>query len=410
MDESVGSTVGAMPILEYELPSVPDEVLEEPFSFYETLRDMPPTEIATNMWFLSRYEDVEWASLHPALFSSEGGNKWAEGAIGTILFAADPPDHTRHRKIAVHAFSARRTATQQEGRIREVVRELIDEFVDAGHADIGAAFATPLPTRIIAEILGMGAEAGAVFKRWADGLLRPLIVYASTGEFSEDERVIWKANYEEVAKFFRTMIAERRAAPTDDVLSAMICAEVEPPPTDEEVLSLVTHLIIAGHETTTNMLGSGVYLLAQFPDVQAQLRAHPELMSGAVEEMLRLESPVQNLFRTTNEDVEIGGVTIPGGSMVILSWASANRDSGHFENPDAMDPERDNAAAHLSFGKGIHACLGAALARTEGRIAFEELLLRLDNIQLAGESVHRKDSGMVFRGFQKLDITFDKRS
>lgn len=410
MTKTAQNTVGAVPIREYELPSVPDEVLEAPFAFYTALRDMPPTEIAANMWFLSRYEDVEWAALHPELFSSAGGNKWAEGAIGNILFAADPPDHTRHRKIATHAFSARRTATEQEPRIREVVSELIDGFIDEGRVDIGEVFATPLPTRIIAEILGMGTDAGPLFKRWADGLLRPLIVYASTGEFSDQERESWKANYDEVARYFRDLLAERRENPRDDVLTAMLTAPIEPPPTDDEVLSLVTHLIIAGHETTTNMLGSGVYLLAQFPEVQDRLRSQPELMAGAVEEMLRLESPVQNLFRTTNQDIEVGGVVIPGGSMVVLSWASANRDPSHFGTPDVLDPESSNAAAHMAFGKGIHACLGAALARTEGRVAFEELLRRTVNIRLAGEPVHRKDSGMVFRGFQQLEVTFDKRS
>lgn len=409
MAEMTDATVGAVPIREYELPSVPDEVLEEPYSFYTMLRDMPPTEIASNVWILTRFEDVEWAALHPDLFSSEGGNSWAEGAIGTILFAADPPDHTRHRKIATQAFSARRTAVQQEARIREVVNGLIDDFIDLGRVDIVDAFATPLPTRIIAEILGMGGEAGAQFKVWADGLLRPLIVYASTGEFPDTERAAWKANYGEVSAYFRALLDERRANPRDDVLSTMLGADVDPAPTDDEVLSLVTHLIIAGHETTTNMLGSGVYLLAQLPEMQERLRANPELMPGAVEEILRLESPVGNLFRTTNQDVEIGGVVIPGGSMVVLSWASANRDPSHFENADQLDPERTNAAAHMSFGKGIHACLGAALARTEGRIAFEELLRRTDRIRLATEPEHRKDSGMVFRGFQHLEIAFDKR-
>lgn len=409
MTETTDTTVGAVPIREYELPSVPDEVLEEPFSFYTMLRDMPPTEIASNMWILTRFEDVEWAALHPEMFSSAGGNSWAEGAIGNILFAADPPDHTRHRKIATQAFSARRTAVQQEARIREVVNELIDDFIDLGRVDIVEAFANPLPTRIIAEILGMGGDAGAQFKVWADGLLRPLIVFASTGEFSDAERELWKANYEEVAAYFHALLDERRANPRDDVLSTMLGADIDPPPTDDEVLSLVTHLIIAGHETTTNMLGSGVYLLAQLPEVQDRLRANPELMPGAVEEILRLESPVQNLFRTTNQDVEVGGVVIPGGSMVVLSWASANRDPSHFENSEQFDPKRTNAAAHMSFGKGIHACLGAALARTEGRIAFEELLRRTDRIHLAAQPEHRKDSGVVFRGFQHLEIEFDKR-
>lgn len=397
---------------EYELPMVPDEVLEEPFLFYGQLRESPPMEISKNLWILTRIEDVEWAALHPELLSSSGGNRWAQGAIGEILFAADPPDHTRHRKITLHAFSARRTAIEQEPRIVEIVTELIDGFIDDGVVDIAEELAVPLPTRIVAEILGMGREEGVLFKRWADGLLRPLIMYASTGEFSDEERAAWQENHQEVDEYFRAKLAERRAHPEDDVLTAMLNADVEPAPSDDEVLSLVMHLIIAGHETTTNMLASAALLMARMPEVQDRLRAHPELINGAIEEILRLESPVQNLFRTTNCDIEVGGAKIPVGSMVVLSWASANRDPSHFSHPEEFDPERENAAAHLAFGKGIHSCLGAALARTEGRVALAEVLRRMDNIRVAPgyEPMHRYDSGMVFRGLEHLQITFDKRA
>jgi cytochrome P450 len=391
----------------FEMPSLPPEVIEDPYPFYEALRQQPPVEVANNLWFVARFDDVEFVALHHEIFSSERGHAFAAAAIGTVLFSADPPAHTRHRKIALAGFSARRTAIAMEQRIREITNELIDSFFAQGRIDFVSAFAAPLPVRVIAECLGLPSSEYATFQRWADNLVLPLIEMGQGRNFEGDVRDAWEKNIEEYQGYFVPQLEERLANPRDDVMSAMLTADVgaESPPSVEEVLHLVSHLIIAGHETTTQLLGSGMYLILRVPGVYEQLRTTPALIPKAVEEILRLESPVQNLFRVATRDVEVGGVTIPEGAFVVASWASANRDEAHFrERPATLDLEREDAVTHMAFGKGIHHCIGAPLARVEANIAFTQLLERLPSPRIPDEQEfrHRQDVGMIFRGFEEL--------
>lgn len=396
----------------FELPTLPPEVIEDPYPFYEFLRQQPPVEVSGNLWFISRFDDVEFVALHSDIFSSARGHAFVQAVLGSRLFSADPPEHTRHRKIALAGFSARRTAIAMEDRIGEITNELIDSFIDDGRVEFVREFAAPLPIRVIAEILGLPSTEWKTFRHWAETLVLPLIEMGQGRNFEGETREVWEENIREYESYFIPELEDRLAHPRDDVLSAMFAADVgdESPPSVAEVLSLVSHLIIAGHETTTQLLGSGLFLTLTVPDLYQQLRSTPALIPKAVEEFLRLQSPVQNLFRVTTRDVEVGGITIPEGAMVVASWASANRDERQFSDPDTLDLERDEAVTHMAFGKGIHHCIGAPLARVEARIAFTELLERLPEPRLAsGQSFsHRHDVGMIFRGFEELWIEWAK--
>lgn len=340
---------------------------------YRILRDHHPVyrNEERGSWALTRYEDVRAAATDDWLFSSE------QTSISTgllpMLVNLDPPRHDQLRNLLSKAFTPRRIANL-EAEIRRIARELVDPIAASGSGDVLRGLASPLPSRVIGSLIGIPSERREAFVEWTDALV-------SADPHKENTGDLFPAIYGE----FEKLLAERRAEPQDDLMSALVAAEIDGQHlSQEELLGFCALLVIAGNDTTTNLIANGAVLLAQNPDQRAEIVAHPALLGGAIEEMLRVETPVQALPRIATSKTELHGVTIPAGDEVSLVWGAANRDERRFDDPDRFDIHRRNNQ-HLAFGHGKHFCMGANLARLEARIAFEELLLRMPSYELEEE-------------------------
>lgn len=322
------------------------------------------------------------------------------------LLTADPPDHTRFRKLVNLAFSMKRVDAL-EGHMRRLVDRLIDGFAERGECEFVREFAIPLPVQLIAEQIGIDATDFATVKRWSDAFADRL------GGMISRERELECAH--EVVEFQHAMkakIDERRAALRDDLLSDLVNARVdgERPLDDAELMSILQQLMVAGNETTTASLAGGLVHLIRNPDQAAKVRADPSLIPNLVEEVLRLESPTAGLWRVVKRDTELAGVPVAAGTMLLLRFAAANRDPEKFENPDAFDVTRKNARAHVAFGRGIHMCVGNMLSRKELAVAFARLLERLEDIEIADEAALTYPPNMLLRGLSALPIRFRVRA
>ncbi|GAA3447545.1 cytochrome P450 family protein [Planomonospora venezuelensis] len=333
----------------------------------------------------------------PDLFRElAGGNP----ALAENLLSTDPPDHTRLRRLVSRAFTARRVESLRP-RIQEITDRLIDTMAARGRADLLDDFAFPLPITVICELLGVPAGDRDDFRVWSATLVTP----------SLDEESVKRRDAVNTAirAYFSGLIAERRAEPRDDMVSALVTASDEDELLSEpELIAMLTLLLIAGHETTVNLIGNGMLALLTHPGQLRLLQEEPELIPGAVEEFLRYDGPVERAtLRFATEDLRIAGVRIPEGSMVQVSLGAAGRDPGAFDDPDALDVTRDGGH-HLAFGHGVHFCLGAPLARLEARIAFGTLLRRLPDIALdcAPEQLEWRGSASIVRGLQALPVRF----
>jgi len=397
-------------------------VAEDPFAFYAALRREAPVYQVPGLGFflVSRHDMVTEALRHPAVFSNRfaaamqatiGGLRpelaaiWAEGypPVDTLL-TNDPPSHTRYRALVTKAFSARRVRTM-EAAIRALAGELVEGLVRDREVELVERFAVPLPLTVIADQLGVPRADLARFKRWSDDSVAPL------GQMISPEREIECArSVVEFQHYFARIGDERRAAPRDDLISDLVHARIEGerPLETGELLSVVQQLLVAGNETTTNLIAATTQLLIEHPDELAKLRARPELVENAIEEALRLETPVQGMWRVATEDTVLGGTPIPKGSFVMLRYAAANRDETVFPDPDRFDVERPNARDHLAFGLGIHFCVGAALARAEAAAAIATLLARTRALRfVAGKNDFRHHPSILLRGLQKLWVELE---
>jgi len=311
----------------------------------------------------------------------------------------DDPRHAQLRKLVSRGFTSRPVGAF-EPRVRELASELIDEVVartSAGETvDLVRALTGPLPMMVVGDLIGVAPEDREQFRTWSDTVVHQDVDRPATVEAG-------RAAAGAVVGYFSEIIAARRAAPTDDLVSALIAASVDGEClADDEILGFCFLLIVAGTETTTNLLGLGALALATNPDERARLLADPSLLPGAVEEMLRWGSPVQGLARTTTRAVERHGITIPEGVKVQLLYGSANRDEREFADPDRFDVTR-TIERHLAFGHGVHFCLGAALARLEATVVFEELLRRIPDWQVDTDALAWIHSSSV-RGPAALSI------
>jgi cytochrome P450 len=317
---------------------------------------------------------------------------------GRSMLNADPPDHTRLRTLVSRAFTTRRVEGLR-GRIQEITDSLLDGMASRdGVVDLVAAFAFPLPITVIGELLGVPGEDWVRLRGWFTTLLGsgPLV--------AESPGAMAAAG--ELFGYLVGLLAAKREAPRDDLLSGLIEAcDGEQRLDEQELLATTFLLVVAGHETTVNLIANGTVALLRNPDQLAALRADLSLVPAAVEELLRYDGPVQHAtFRFTTEPIEVGGVTIPAHQRVLVLIASANRDTARFTEPDRLDVRRtDNR--HLAFGHGIHFCLGAPLARLEGQIAFTSLLRRFPELQLAvpPEELHWRN-GLVLRALTELPV------
>jgi cytochrome P450 len=391
------------------------EALESPYSlFSEIRRSSPVCPVKQDGWWaVSRYDDVVFVLKHPELFSSTGVRQ-GRGAIidprlqedplfpdDASVISSDPPVHGRLRKLIQGAF-APRAMQRIEARVRAIAAERVDEILGRSHFDLMTDLATPFPVIVIAEMLGVDPADRADFKRWSDDAInvRP------TQRLADDEVARILRGRREFRAYFEAMIAERRRRPREDLISDLCrpdaAGEALSP---EEALAMTILLLIAGNETTTNLLGNGTLLLLEHPEAWNRLREDPALIPSFVEEVLRFEGPVKLLTRRATEDVTLSGVTVPRGAIVAALIAAANRDPEVFPDPDRFDITREGRG-HVTFGFGIHFCVGAPLSRMEGRIAFEEILRRLPSFSREpGKLVW--NSSIVLRGLETLPLRFD---
>ena len=356
----------------------------DPFPAFRRLRAESPVHWhdTPGFWAVTRHEDVLGVSRDPATFCSSRGVLIAD--IGrqmlpreSVIFI-DPPEHGKYRKLVQPVFSpGRLRALAVE--IRETARRLLDEMLGRAAPgrpiDFVDEFAVHLPLLVIAVMLGVPGEDRARFRVWSDG-----VIEAATQQTPENMQLST-----ELLGYFASVVAERRERPTNDVISTLVHSRIDGEQLEEfDLLMFCLTLLVAGNETTRNLLSHGMLALATHPDERERLTRDPSLIPGAIEEMLRWGSPIGSFMRTATRDTELRGMPIREGDRLLMLYASANRDEAVF-GPDAEEfrSTRD-AGGHVAFGYGEHFCLGAALARMEGRIAFEELLSRLEAVELAG--------------------------
>lgn len=378
-----------------------------PYAQYSSLRAQEPVRWVESLgaYMVSRYEDVAAIIASPADFSNamasgpgsvtglaqrlvadpettEPLRSQAQRRIdlskSAVLLMSDPPVHIRQRKLVNKAFTARRVL-EMEAAVSAIANRLVDEFVGDGHVDLVSQFSVRLPMTVIANMLGVPPEMYPTFKRWSDAF----VAGVGSVSLSKDRVAALFAAVDEFYDYFTEQIAARQIELTDDLVSAIVSARLdgETPLTRDEMLQMLVQFLVAGNETTTNLISSIMFTLLRDPDLLERVRANRAEVPALVEEVLRLESPVQGTFRTAVRKISIGGVDVPEGASLYLVLASANRDDGAFAEADSIDLCRKGN--HLSFGKGEHFCLGASIARLEARVAIDTLLDRLRGIELA---------------------------
>jgi cytochrome P450 len=311
----------------------------------------------------------------------------------------DPPVHTRLRKLAAGAFKGQRIASMTET-ITGIVDAHIDRFLaGSGPQDLISAVAYPLPATVIATLLGAPPQDRDRFREWSDELA--LVAFGTGGDARAERHERALRGLREMDGYFRELIERRRAEPGDDMLSALMAKEGDDLLTGDELVGMCALLLFAGHETTTNSIANSVLALLRHPDQLAELRADPDLISTAVEELLRYDGPIKVLNRWVIADTELRGRHITAGQRVHLVLASANRDPAKFAEPDTLDLRR-SPNPHIAFGKGIHACIGAQLARLETRIAVARIVERMPGLELAGEPAWR--DALASRSMERLVV------
>ncbi|MFF0427833.1 cytochrome P450 [Streptomyces sp. NPDC004520] len=374
-----------------------------PYPYYAKLREAGPVHEVRlpdgfQFWLVVGHEEARAALADPRLAKSPsviGVRPPEEEVIGVHLLSADGADHTRLRRLVTAEFTGRRVESLRP-RIERLTHELADAMEPAGRADLVDAYAFPLPITVICELLGVPAEDRDTFRGWSNELVTP------TGE-----RGILDA-LEGFGGYLDGLIEDKRAAgPADDLLSGLIAARAEDGDrlSGPELRAMAYLLLIAGHETTVNLISNTVRNLLAHPEQLAALRADPDLLDGTIEESLRYDGPVETAtFRVTREAVTVGDTVIPAGQSVIVGIGASDRDPVRFPAPDRFDIRRETKG-HLAFGHGIHYCLGAPLARLEGRIALRTLLDRFPGLELDAEAGSLEWlPGMLMRGTRRLPV------
>lgn len=384
-------------------PFDPDVVVD-PYPVYRELREHAPVywSEAARCWVLSRYDDVSAAVIDPATYSSASGVfPTPAGVDMTQLFLpmmimTDPPRHTQLRHIVSRAFTPRRIAGLEES-IGNLVQDLLDETPGPGNSwDFVDGFAGPLPAIVIADLIGVPRADRHQFRTWSTTLVQSNPIRGEFGAGLEAAASLYS--------YFTDFLQERRTRPQPDLMSALVHADVDGQRlTDDELLGFCLLLLVAGHETTTNLLSNSAVVLAEHSDARERLAKDPELIPGAVEELLRFDSPVQGLSRTLTRDVTLHEVHMNAGDTVLVLFGSANRDDRAFAGADRFNIDR-KPERQVAFGRGIHFCIGAPLARMEARIALTALLARYSHWDIDHAAATRLRSGPI-RGFTRLPLT-----
>jgi cytochrome P450 len=406
------------------------EVRQNPYPYYEELRRKAPVARieSTGFYAVARHRDVLEVFRNPEVFSSramryvrtggrppssplEGTNMTPEQAaqfaaalpfsplelvMARSVIYAEPAEHHGLRAIVNRGFTPRKIA-ELEPRIREIARECLVKARTKGELDLMTELAIPLPVTVIAEMLGIDVERQADFKRWSDA-----IIATSTGGPATGQRA---PEMLELFQYLAQVIEARRRAPREDLISTLLRAEQGETLKPAEVVIFTLLLLVAGNETTTNLLGNALLALTENPEQLARVQADRSLVPVLVEEALRWDSPAQALFRETTQDTELGGVAIPANSVVVPLIGSANRDEDAFPGGDRFEVRRDRPP-HIAFGFGLHYCLGASLARLEARVALEELL-ELRGIERKSDAEPERLDSFMVRGPRSLPLTFE---
>ena len=402
---------------------VSPEVLECPYPFFERVRNEAPVhQTPLGFWLVSRYDDVMAVVRDTERFSSNMRNSFTAPApsdelraiqaeaypsVNTLL-TNDPPSHTQFRALVNKAFTPKRVA-QLEGEIRQIANDLIDRWVDGGHVELVSEFAVGLPLTVIADALGVDRADMPAFKRWSDDSVAPL-----SGLLSPERQLECARSRVEMQRYMAERCRERETDPRDDLLSDLVQARFDSGErageqlSMPELLNVIEQLLVAGNETTTKLIAAGMLALLEHPAQMAAVLADRSLIPNLVEEALRYESPVQMLPRVAKVDVEVGGVAVPAGSILMMMYGCANRDDAKYPGAAAFDITRDNARTHLAFGQGPHFCPGAALARSEARIAFELLFDRCADwaLDTTVDAPTHRELSMTLRGLSALHLTY----
>ena len=393
--------------------------LADPYPFYHQLRTEDPVHFSDTLqtWMLTTYDDVATATgdarlssdrmqfyLNPISAESRPGLASLCEYMSRWMSMKDPPDHTRLRGLVNKAFTSR-SVDEMTPRIREISQNLITDLDDGGRADLIGQFAYPLPATVICEMLGIPSDEQTQFRQWSSDIVA---FSAGSGLLLEEASTSAQESQLALVEYCRRIIDQRRRQPQDDLISRLISVEQEGTQLNElELYAMCVQLFVAGHETTTNLIGNGMLALLQHPQDFEHLRTHPELLESAVEEFLRYDSPVQRAGRIVHEDLEIRGRGIEKGQSVMLMYGAANRDPDQFADPDRLILSRQ-PNRHLAFGRGPHFCVGAPLARLEAQIAFETIFSRLADIQLPDGELRWRPS-MAMRGLESLEVEYSLR-
>lgn len=400
------------------------DVLERPDAYHHALQERPvwydprlgfficstyhlAREVLRNPDVFSSVDSQTMDSLRPPPAEVVALRKASHQAVNTLV-TNDPPSHTRFRTMVDEPFRPR-SVEQLTARIRAIVDETIDGFIERGSCEVVTELAIPIPVKVIADMLGLPRTLAPRIKTWSDAAVEPLGMMISDERLIECTRLV-----KEFQDFMIDELEARRGAPRDDLLTHLVQARDADgqPFTIAEMLSLTQQFLVAGNETTTNAIAAGVQLLVEHPDQWASLEADPtpNRIRVFANEVLRLEAPVQGLFRVVKHATVLGGVALPAGSRVMVRFAAANRDPARYREPDALDVDRHNAGTHLAFGAGIHHCIGANLAREELVQTFSALLARTRNVAFAaGRNDFRHHPSMILRGLERLHVTFERR-
>ena len=404
-----------------ELDFFSAEVQECPFHVYQQLQEEAPVwqMPGTNVFVVTRYDDIreiirdpsQFSSSFSALLNTGSSNEEVNSIYGQgyemveTLLTQDPPRHRVYRNLVNKVFSNKRIEGMRN-EVEKMSHELIDSWIDESEVDLLNRFCVPLPIYVISDQLGVPRSELPLIKKWSDASASRLGRLAS-----KEEQIQNAKDIVEFQHYFAGLIDRMRESPEDNIISDLANNTIDEGRllTKPEALGMIQQILVAGNETSTSAIAGGVVLLIQNPEQQAMLRQHPDLLPGAVEEILRLETPTTGMWRRATADTEIGGVDIPEGAFLMVRFAAGNRDESIFRDGGAMSIARENADSHLAFGQGTHFCLGAQLARMELQVALTGLLNRTTDWALVeGKNSLRHSPNVLLRGLTDLHIAFKK--
>lgn len=396
------------------LGAVFNPLAEDPYPFYIRARREEPIMFCPDLdaWIVTRHKDIQHILLQPATFSSRDTltspvtfyprtlEELVKGYLPVpIVLNTDGPDHTRFRVPLVKAFAPSRIKSL-EPFVRDVANRLVDAFIQNSRVEIISQFAYPLALEVVFSLLGIPRQDIEQTRQWSQDWLMIMSV-----QLDEERQVACAKSTVAFQQYLARLLNERRENPQDDLISALslFCVPDEEPLTETELVIMLQGLILAGHESTTNMIGTGLLLLLEQPEHWQALCEHPENIPLAVEEILRFDAPIQMFARTTTREVVLNGVTLPEEASLLLIYGSGNRDEDAFTDAHEFQPQRVSNR-HLAFGHGVHFCVGAALARLEGRIAFEVLCQRLPQLRVVPGQELTHIPTLLFRGYERLEV------